>query len=59
MGERSLWQLAGEALVPVDPPQLMTIEAEIPRALRDSFVAGVAAYLDLIWADEPHREWFV
>uniref|UniRef100_A0A2N9J7Y3 Aminotransferase-like plant mobile domain-containing protein n=1 Tax=Fagus sylvatica TaxID=28930 RepID=A0A2N9J7Y3_FAGSY len=32
MGERTLRQLGGEALVPVDPPQLMTIEDYIPRA---------------------------
>ena len=58
MGERSLRQLGGEALVPVDPPQLMTIEDYIPRAPSDSFVAGVEAYPDLIRADVPYREWF-
>uniref|UniRef100_A0A2N9G967 Aminotransferase-like plant mobile domain-containing protein n=1 Tax=Fagus sylvatica TaxID=28930 RepID=A0A2N9G967_FAGSY len=41
MGERTLRQLGGDALVPVDPPQLMTIEDYIPRAPSDSFVAGV------------------
>ena len=54
MGERSLQQLGGEALVPVDPPQLMTIEDYIPRAPTDSFVAGVEAYPDLIRADVPY-----
>uniref|UniRef100_A0A2N9F8D0 Aminotransferase-like plant mobile domain-containing protein n=1 Tax=Fagus sylvatica TaxID=28930 RepID=A0A2N9F8D0_FAGSY len=58
MGERSLRQLGGEALVPVDPPHLMTIEDYIPRAPSDSFVAGVEAYPDLIRADMPYREWF-
>uniref|UniRef100_A0A2N9GD00 Aminotransferase-like plant mobile domain-containing protein n=1 Tax=Fagus sylvatica TaxID=28930 RepID=A0A2N9GD00_FAGSY len=58
MGERSLRQLGGEALVPVDPPQLMTIEDYIPRAPSDSYVAGVEAYPDLIRADVPYREWF-
>uniref|UniRef100_A0A2N9FL57 Aminotransferase-like plant mobile domain-containing protein n=1 Tax=Fagus sylvatica TaxID=28930 RepID=A0A2N9FL57_FAGSY len=58
MGERSLRQLGGEALVPVDPPHLMTIEDYIPRAPSDSFVAGVEAYPDLIRADVPYREWF-
>uniref|UniRef100_A0A2N9HFR4 Aminotransferase-like plant mobile domain-containing protein n=1 Tax=Fagus sylvatica TaxID=28930 RepID=A0A2N9HFR4_FAGSY len=32
MGERTLRQLGGDALVPVDPPRLMTIEDYIPRA---------------------------
>ena len=58
MGERSLRQLGGEALVPVDPPQLMTIEDYIPRAPRDSYVEGVKAYPDLMRADVPYREWF-
>uniref|UniRef100_A0A2N9GAQ6 Aminotransferase-like plant mobile domain-containing protein n=1 Tax=Fagus sylvatica TaxID=28930 RepID=A0A2N9GAQ6_FAGSY len=58
MGERTLRQLGGEALVPVDPPQLMTIEDYIPRAPSDSFVAGVEAYPALILADVPYREWF-
>jgi hypothetical protein len=58
MGERSLRQLGGEALVPVDPPHLMTIEDYIPRAPSDSFVAGVEVYPDLIRADVPYREWF-
>uniref|UniRef100_A0A2N9J9J2 Aminotransferase-like plant mobile domain-containing protein n=1 Tax=Fagus sylvatica TaxID=28930 RepID=A0A2N9J9J2_FAGSY len=58
MGERTLRQLGGDALVPVDPPQLMTIEDYIPRAPSDSFVAGVEAYPALILADVPYREWF-
>uniref|UniRef100_A0A2N9FPF8 Aminotransferase-like plant mobile domain-containing protein n=1 Tax=Fagus sylvatica TaxID=28930 RepID=A0A2N9FPF8_FAGSY len=48
MGERTLRQLGGDALVPVDPPRLMTIEDYIPRAPSDSFVAGVEAYPALI-----------
>ena len=56
LGERSLRQLGGEALVPVDPPSLMTIEDYIPRAPSDSFVAGVGAYPDLIRADMSYRE---
>jgi hypothetical protein len=58
MGERSLRQLGGEALVLVDPPQLMTIEDYIPRAPSDSYVEGVEAYPDLIRADMPYQEWF-
>jgi hypothetical protein len=58
MGERTLRQLGGDGLVPVDPPQLMTIEDYIPRAPSDSFVAGVEAYPALILADVPYREWF-
>uniref|UniRef100_A0A2N9G5R8 Aminotransferase-like plant mobile domain-containing protein n=1 Tax=Fagus sylvatica TaxID=28930 RepID=A0A2N9G5R8_FAGSY len=54
---RSLDPLRG-SLVPVDPPQLMTIEDYIPRAPSDSFVAGVEAYPALILADVPYREWF-
>ena len=58
LGERSLRQLGGEAVVPVDPPSLMTIEDYIPRAPSDSFVAGVEAYPDLIRTDMPYQEWF-
>ena len=58
MGERSLRQLGGEALVPVDPPQLMTIEDYIPCAPRDSYVEGVEAYPNLIRADMPYQKWF-
>jgi hypothetical protein len=32
MGERTVWQLGGEAVVPMDPPSLMTIEGYIPDA---------------------------
>jgi hypothetical protein len=58
MGERTLRQLGGDALVPMDPPQLMTIEDYIPRAPSDSFVAGVEVYPALVLADVPYREWF-
>ena len=58
MGERTLRQVGGEALVPVDPPQLMTIEDYIPRALSDSYVEGVEAYPGLIQVDVPYQEWF-
>uniref|UniRef100_A0A2N9H701 Aminotransferase-like plant mobile domain-containing protein n=1 Tax=Fagus sylvatica TaxID=28930 RepID=A0A2N9H701_FAGSY len=51
-------ELGGDALVPVDPPRLMTIEDYIPRAPSDSFVAGVEAYPALIRADVPYGEWF-
>ena len=43
MGERTVRQMGGEAIVPVDPPQLMSIEGYIPRDPRDSYVAGVDA----------------
>ena len=58
MGERTIRQMGGEAVVPVDPPQLMSIEGYIPRDPSDSYVAGVDAYPDLIRADVPYREWF-
>uniref|UniRef100_A0A2N9I6H3 Aminotransferase-like plant mobile domain-containing protein n=1 Tax=Fagus sylvatica TaxID=28930 RepID=A0A2N9I6H3_FAGSY len=58
MGERTLRQLGGEALVPVEPPRLMTIEDYIPRALSDSYLEGVEAYPDLIQAGMPYQEWF-
>uniref|UniRef100_A0A2N9HDV8 Aminotransferase-like plant mobile domain-containing protein n=1 Tax=Fagus sylvatica TaxID=28930 RepID=A0A2N9HDV8_FAGSY len=58
MGERTVRQMGGEAVVPVDPPQLMSIEGYIPRDPSDSYVAGVDAYPDLIRADVPYREWF-
>ena len=41
MGERTVRQLGGEAVVPVDPPRLMTIEGYIPDTPIDSYVAGV------------------
>ena len=50
--------MGGEALVPVDPPRLMTIEDYIPRAPSDSYVEGVEAYPDLIQADVLYQEWF-
>uniref|UniRef100_A0A2N9I4K1 Aminotransferase-like plant mobile domain-containing protein n=1 Tax=Fagus sylvatica TaxID=28930 RepID=A0A2N9I4K1_FAGSY len=58
MGERTIRQMGGEAVVPVDPPQLMSIEGYIPRDPSDSYVAGVDAYPDLIRVDVPYREWF-
>jgi hypothetical protein len=58
MGERTLRQLGGEALVPVDPPRLMTIKDYIPHAPSDSYVEGVEAYPDLIQVDVPYQEWF-
>jgi hypothetical protein len=58
MGERTLRQVGGEALVPVDPPRLMTIEDYIPRAPSDSYMEGVEAYPDLIQADVFYQEWF-
>ena len=58
MGERTVWQLGSEVVVPVDPPQLMSIEGYIPRDPIDSYVAGVDAYPDLIRADVPYQEWF-
>uniref|UniRef100_A0A2N9HG98 Aminotransferase-like plant mobile domain-containing protein n=1 Tax=Fagus sylvatica TaxID=28930 RepID=A0A2N9HG98_FAGSY len=41
-------EMGGEAVVPVDPPQLITIEGYIPRAPSDSYVEGVDAYPDLV-----------
>ena len=58
MGERTTQQLCGEAVVPVDPPRLMTIEGYIPRALSDSYVEGVDSYLGLVRVDVPYQEWF-
>ena len=48
----------GEAVVPVDPSPLMTIEDYIPRAPSDPYVAGVSAYPSLVREDVPYREWF-
>uniref|UniRef100_A0A2N9I3D5 Aminotransferase-like plant mobile domain-containing protein n=1 Tax=Fagus sylvatica TaxID=28930 RepID=A0A2N9I3D5_FAGSY len=50
--------LGGEAVVPVDPPQLMTIEGYIPRAPSDSYVEGVDTYPGLVQVDVPYQEWF-
>ena len=58
MGERTVRQMGGEVIVPVDPPQLMSIEGYIPHDPHDSYVAGVDAYPDLIRVDVPYREWF-
>ena len=58
MGERTIQQLGGEAVVPVDPPRLMTVESYIPRAPSDSYMKGVDAYPDLIQVDVPYQEWF-
>uniref|UniRef100_A0A2N9GXZ6 Aminotransferase-like plant mobile domain-containing protein n=1 Tax=Fagus sylvatica TaxID=28930 RepID=A0A2N9GXZ6_FAGSY len=41
LGERTVRQLGDEAVVPVDPSPLMTIEAYIPRAPSDPYIAGV------------------
>ncbi len=54
MGERTMRQVGGEAVVPVDPPQLMTIEGYIPRTPSDSYVEGVDAYPGLILVDVPY-----
>jgi hypothetical protein len=58
MGERTLRQLGGDALVPVDPPRLMTIEDYIPRAPSDPYIAGVSAYPSLVREGVPYQEWF-
>uniref|UniRef100_A0A2N9FDV4 Aminotransferase-like plant mobile domain-containing protein n=1 Tax=Fagus sylvatica TaxID=28930 RepID=A0A2N9FDV4_FAGSY len=50
--------LGGEAIVPVDPPSLMTIESYIPEAPSDSYVEGVDSYPDLVRAEVPYQEWF-
>ena len=50
--------MGSEAFVPVDPPQLMTIEDYIPCAPSDSYMVGVEAYPDLIQADVLYQEWF-
>uniref|UniRef100_A0A2N9GJ07 Aminotransferase-like plant mobile domain-containing protein n=1 Tax=Fagus sylvatica TaxID=28930 RepID=A0A2N9GJ07_FAGSY len=41
LGERTVRQLGDEAVVPVDPSPLMTIEDYIPRAPSDPYIAGV------------------
>ena len=58
MGEKTVRQLGGEAVVPMDPPQLMTIKGYIPRAPSDSYMAGVDFYPDLVRADVPYQKWF-
>uniref|UniRef100_A0A2N9HQT5 Aminotransferase-like plant mobile domain-containing protein n=1 Tax=Fagus sylvatica TaxID=28930 RepID=A0A2N9HQT5_FAGSY len=58
LGERTLRQLGDEAIVPVDPSPLMTIEDYIPRAPSDPYVVGVSAYPSLVREDVPYQEWF-
>jgi hypothetical protein len=58
LGERTVRQLGDEAVVPVDPSPLMTIEAYIPRAPSDPYIAGVSAYPSLVREDVPYQEWF-
>ena len=58
MGERTVWQVGGEAIVPMDPPRLMTIKGYIPGTPSDSYVAGVDFYPDLVRVDVPYQEWF-
>ena len=54
MRERTVRQLGGEAIVPVDPPSLMTIEGYIPDAPSDSYVEGVDFYPNLVQAEVPY-----
>jgi hypothetical protein len=58
LGEQTLRQLGDEAVVPVDPSPLMTIEDYIPRAPSDPYIAGVSAYPRLVREDVPYQEWF-
>jgi hypothetical protein len=58
LGERTVRQLGDEAVVPVDPSPLMTIEDYIPRAPSDPYIAGVSAYLSLVREGVPYQEWF-
>jgi hypothetical protein len=58
LAERTLRQLGGEAVVPVDPSPLMTIEGYIPRAPSDPYVVGVSVYPGLVREDVPYQEWF-
>uniref|UniRef100_A0A2N9HGI2 Uncharacterized protein n=1 Tax=Fagus sylvatica TaxID=28930 RepID=A0A2N9HGI2_FAGSY len=55
--EKIPW-LGDEAVVPVDPSPLMTIEDYIPRAPSDPYIAGVSAYPSLVREDVPYQEWF-
>jgi hypothetical protein len=48
MGERTVQQLGGEAVVPVDPPPLMTIEGYILDTPSDSYMARVDCHPDLV-----------
>jgi hypothetical protein len=58
LGERTVRQLGDEAIVPVDPSPLMTIEDYIPRAPSDPYIAGVSAYPSLVREGVPYQEWF-
>jgi hypothetical protein len=58
LGERTVRQLGDEAVVPVDPSPLMTVEDYIPRAPSDPYIAGVSAYPSLVREDVPYQEWF-
>jgi hypothetical protein len=58
LGERTVRQLGDEAIVPVDPSPLMTIEDYIPRAPSDPYIAGVSAYPSLVREGVPYPEWF-
>jgi hypothetical protein len=58
LGERTVRQLGNEAIVPVDPSPLMTIEDYIPRAPSDPYIAGVSAYPSLVREGVPYQEWF-
>uniref|UniRef100_A0A2N9G1Y4 Aminotransferase-like plant mobile domain-containing protein n=1 Tax=Fagus sylvatica TaxID=28930 RepID=A0A2N9G1Y4_FAGSY len=51
MGERTVRQLGGDAIVPMDPPSLMTIKGYIQYAPSDSYVEGVDFYLHLVRAE--------
>uniref|UniRef100_A0A2N9F8B3 Aminotransferase-like plant mobile domain-containing protein n=1 Tax=Fagus sylvatica TaxID=28930 RepID=A0A2N9F8B3_FAGSY len=51
-------ELGDEAVVPVDPSPLMTIEDYIPRAPSDPYIAGVSAYPSLVREGVPYQEWF-
>jgi hypothetical protein len=59
MGERTVWQLGLEVVVPVDPPLSMTIEGYIPATPSDIYLEGVDYDSDLVRAGEPYQEWFV
>jgi hypothetical protein len=58
MGERTVRQLSLEAVVPVDPPSLMTIEDYIPATPRDAYLEGVDHFPDLVRIGVPYQEWF-
>jgi hypothetical protein len=58
LGERTVRQLGDEAVVPVDPSPLMTIEDYIPRAPSDPYIAGVSAYPSLVREGVSYQEWF-